>query len=187
MGTRTSESGFTLVELMIASMITLVVMSVAFSTFRDALALNDAVSKSGDSARTCARGTNHWCATCAGGTQYTQRRHRVLGTECDGASSVQVARWRFLQERRRGLATLSAITTGAGLGPTIRGRATDIVTNLMDEPYLDEMKLYPAHADARATIARSLQSGCHSVGKLKMPWTRHKAGMRSRRSPGRII
>src|SRR5688572_7197688 len=58
MGTRTSESGFTLVELMIASMITLVVMGVAFSTFRDALALNDAVVQIGDSSQNLRAGTN---------------------------------------------------------------------------------------------------------------------------------
>jgi hypothetical protein len=40
---------------------------------------------------------------------------------------------------------LTAITTGAGLGPTISGRPTDLVTILMDDPYLDELKLYPSN------------------------------------------
>src|SRR5688572_9174539 len=58
MVTRHSESGFTLVELMIASLVTLVVMGVAFSTFRDALALNDAVVQLGESSQNLRAGTN---------------------------------------------------------------------------------------------------------------------------------
>ena len=58
MVTRNSESGFTLVELMIASLVTLVVMGVAFSTFRDALALNDAVVQLGESSQNLRAGTN---------------------------------------------------------------------------------------------------------------------------------
>ncbi len=50
--------------------------------------------------------------------------------------------------------TLTAITTGAGLGPEISGKPTDIVTLLMDDPYLDELKLYPSNAGTnRATLA----------------------------------
>ena len=54
---RTSERGFSLIELMIATVITAVVMGVAFGTFRDALALNDAVVQVSDSSQNLRAGT----------------------------------------------------------------------------------------------------------------------------------
>ena len=53
-----SESGFTLVELMIAAMLTLVVMSVAFSTFENAAELNEAVMQIADQSQNLRAGTN---------------------------------------------------------------------------------------------------------------------------------
>src|SRR5215211_5149195 len=58
MGTRNSESGFTLVELMISSVITLVVMGVAFTTFRDAFALNETVVQVTEASQNLRAGTN---------------------------------------------------------------------------------------------------------------------------------
>ena len=53
-----SERGFTLVELMTASMITLVVMGVAFSTFHNALQLNETVVELSDQSQNMRAGVN---------------------------------------------------------------------------------------------------------------------------------
>src|SRR5262245_58931838 len=58
MRTRTSEDGFTLVELMMASTITLVVMGVAFASLKDAMEINDAVVRVADSSQNLRAGTN---------------------------------------------------------------------------------------------------------------------------------
>ena len=106
MGTRTSESGFTLVELMIASMITLVVMGVAFSTFKDALALNEAVVQIGDSSQNLRAGTNLLVRDLlqAGRNIPTGGISIPSGAGCDGDQASGPAGERILlQERRRGL------------------------------------------------------------------------------------
>jgi len=175
MGTRPSESGFTLVELMIASMITLVVMGVAFSTFRDALALNDAVVQIGDSSQNLRAGTNQLVR------DLLQAGRNIptggIGIP-SGPNATAIKRpgppesGYFFKNDDEDSTTLTAITTGAGLGPTISGRATDIVTILMDDPYLDELKLYPSNAadegDDRAILAADGLS--FDVGTQKMSW-----------------
>jgi len=175
MGTRTSESGFTLVELMMASMITLVVMGVAFSTFRDALALNEAVVQIGDSSQNLRAGTNQLVR------DLLQAGRNIptggIGIP-SGPNATAIKRpgppesGYFFKNDDEDSTTLTAITTGAGLGPTISGRATDIVTILMDDPYLDELKLYPSNAadegDDRAILAADGLS--FDVGTQKMSW-----------------
>ena len=157
MGTRTSESGFTLVELMIASMITLVVMGVAFSTFRDALALNDAVVQIGESSQNLRAGTNQLVRDLL----QAGRNIPTGGIGIPSGPNAQPIKrpgppesGYFFKNDDEDSTTLTAITTGAGLGPTISGRDTDIVTILMDDPYLDELKLYPSNAGtSRSTLA----------------------------------
>ena len=58
MSPHSSERGFALTEILIASVITLVVMGVAFSTFRDGLSLNDSAMKLTDASQNLRAGTN---------------------------------------------------------------------------------------------------------------------------------
>ena len=157
MGTRTSESGFTIVELMIASMVTVVMMGVAFSTFRDALALNDAVIQIGESSQNLRAGTNQLVRDLlqAGRNIPTGGISIPSGP---GATAIKrpgpPESGYFFANADEDSTTLTALTTGAALGPTISGRPTDMVTILMDDPYLDELKLYPSNAGTgRATLA----------------------------------
>jgi hypothetical protein len=157
MDTRNPESGFTLVELMIASLVTLVVMGVAFSTFRDALALNDAVVQLGESSQNLRAGTNLLVRDLL----QAGRNIPTGGVSIpSGPGATAIKRpgppesGFFFKNDDEESTTLTAITTGAALGPVISGKATDIVTILMDDPYLDELKLYPSNAgSSRATLA----------------------------------
>ena len=148
MVTRNSESGFTLVELMIASVITMVVMGVAFTTFKDALALNETVANVTEASQNLRAGTNLLIRDLlqAGRNIPTGGISIPSGPDAtpirrpgpEGTSN-------YFKNNDASSTTLTAITTGAGLGPTISGRPTDLVTILMDDPYRDELKLYPSN------------------------------------------
>ena len=58
MRTSNSESGFTIVELIVASMITLTVIGIALTTFSNAMALNEAATQIADSNQNLRAGTN---------------------------------------------------------------------------------------------------------------------------------
>ncbi len=157
MRTRTPESGFTLVELMIASLITLVIMGVAFSTFKDALALNDAVVQVAEASQNLRAGTNLLVRDLL----QAGRNIPTGGIAIPSGEDAEVINrpgpplaGYFFKNNDESATTLAAITTGAGLGPTISGQPTDLITILMDDPYLDELKLYPSNAgSSRATLA----------------------------------
>jgi type II secretory pathway pseudopilin PulG len=142
MGTRTSEGGFTLVELMLASMITLVVMGVAFSTFKDALALNDTVVQVTDASQNLRAGTNLLIRDLLQAGRSIPTGGIAIPS---GAKATAIRRpgppgsdYVFDKDT-----TLTAITTGAGLGPAISGKRTDLVTILVVDPYLEPLTLYP--------------------------------------------
>ena len=170
MGTRNSESGFTLVELMIASVITMVVMGVAFTTFKDALALNDTVVNVTEASQNLRAGTNllirdllqagrniptGGISIPSGSTATPIRRPGPPGTAY------------YFDNDDEDATTLTAITTGAGLGPTISGQPTDLVTILMDDPYLEELKLYPSNVKDKTEAHLARDGSSFDVGRHK--------------------
>lgn len=137
MRTSTSQAGFSLVELMMASMITVAVLGIAFTTFRDALALNDAVVNLTDSSQNLRAGTN----LLVHDLLQAGRNIPTGGIGIpSGAGSSAIHRPsppnRFYTFDNTTATTLSPITTGAALGPIVDGRPTDMVTILMDDPFL---------------------------------------------------
>jgi hypothetical protein len=137
-----SEAGFTMVELLIASVITMVVMGVAFTTFKDALSLNESITQLADAGINLRSGTNIMVrdllqvgrdiptggiALPGGVGAQPVYRPSPPGTAYTFAASMK---------------TLTAITTGAGLGPTVDGKDTDLITVLMGDPSLDELELW---------------------------------------------
>ena len=149
-----AEDGYTLVELMLASMLTLVVMGVAFSTFDNALALNETVTQLSDSSQNLRAGTNLLVRDLM-----QAGRNMPNGISIpSGANALAIQRpsppdEQYLFEGQ----TLQAITTGHGLGPAISGRDTDMITIVMDDPFLEELELYPA--DAAESKPRLSQDG----------------------------
>ena len=151
-----SDSGFTLVELLLASMLTVVVMGVAFSTFSNALQLNESVVNLTDASQNLRAGTNLLVRDLL-----QAGRHVDIGgiPIPSGPTAEAVHRpgpdgTSYAFDNEEAGTTLSAITTGAGLGPTVAGRDTDLITIVMGDPLLDHLDLYQFDApDARARLS----------------------------------
>jgi hypothetical protein len=168
MSTRASEAGFTLVELMVASLVTMLLMGVAFSTFKDGVALNEAVVNLADSTQNLRTGTN----LLVRDLMQAGRNVPTGGINIpSGPSALPLQRpgppgtsYTFANQGVDNT-TISAITTGAGLGPLVAGRQTDMVTILMDDPFLDAHKIFPSNAPTTevrlAADGASLDFGPH--------------------------
>lgn len=143
MGYSNSERGFAITELLIASVITLVVMGVAFTTFQDALKLNDSAIKLTDASQNLRAGTNLLVRDLL----QTGRNIPVGGIPIPSGGVQSIYRpsppGSSLVFNNMTATTLGAITTGSSLGPTVSGRVTDMITLLMDDPFLDELVLNP--------------------------------------------
>lgn len=131
-----SERGFTLVELMVASTITLVVMGVAFTAFKDALRINESTLQLADAGQNLRAGTN----LLVRDLMQAGRNLANGGIPIpDGVGATPVKRpgptgsaYTFAASN----GTLTSIVTGNGLGPLVNGQPTDLVTVLMNDPYL---------------------------------------------------
>lgn len=142
-----SESGFTLVELLIASLITVTVMSVAFTTFSNALSLNETAVQVADSSQNLRAGSNLLVRDLL----QVGRNIPIGGIAIpsgEGANPIhrpsppgKAYKFDNVDE-----VTLSAITTGAGLGPVVDGRPTDMITLLTVDPFMESLTLNPSTA-----------------------------------------
>jgi hypothetical protein len=139
-----SESGYTIVELMIAATLTLVIMGVAFSTFDNALKLNEAVTQLSDASQNLRAGTNLIVRDLLqAGRNLPNGISIPSGDDAEGMYRPSPTGEQYLFEGN----TLQAITTGHELGPEISGRPTDLITIIMDDPFLEELEIYPSDAD----------------------------------------
>jgi Tfp pilus assembly protein PilW len=139
------EAGFTLIELMIASLITMVVMGVAFTTFDNALSLNESVASLADSTQNLRVGTNLLIRDL----MQAGRNIPIGGIAIPSGTGSSAIKRPSPPDKsytfdNTTATTLSSITTGSGLGPTVDGRTTDMVTVLMDDPILDALTVYPS-------------------------------------------
>jgi hypothetical protein len=140
-----NEGGFTLIELLIASLITMLVMGVAFTTFDNALAMNDTAIALADSSQNLRAGTNQLVRDLL----QAGRNIPIGGIPIPhGAGAQGIYRpsppnqtYYFDNTTQD---TLQAITTGNALGPTVDGNSTDMITMIMDDPYLDPLTVYPS-------------------------------------------
>ena len=171
MRTCDSERGFTIVELMIASMITLMVMGVAFSTFQNALQLNEAVVQLADSNQNLRAGTN----LLVRDLMQAGRNIPVGGVAIPSGSSAEAIHRPsppgedYAFDNAATGARLSTITTGEGMGLEVANRPTDMVTILMADPFLDDLAVHQEDADT--TLPRVAATGASfdvgtSVGGL---------------------
>jgi hypothetical protein len=140
MRTTHSESGFTIVELIVASMITLAVIGIALTTFSNAMDLNEATTQVADSNQNLRAGTNLLVRDLL----QAGRNIPTGGISIpSGNNSVAIYRpsppaTSYTFDNTTATA-LSAITTGEGLGPVIEGKPTDMITILMDDSVLGEL------------------------------------------------
>lgn len=138
MRTHASEAGFSLVELMAATTISLIVIGTAMMAFKDGVAMNDTASNLADASQNLRGGTNFLVRDLVSAG-------RVIPTGGipipSGVGAGQIKRpsppgtqYYF---NNTTATTLPAITTGAGLGPAVDFQVTDMVTILTIDPILD--------------------------------------------------
>lgn len=153
MRTRTSESGFTMLELLMSTSIALIVIGSAMTAFKDGVDMNEIATHVTDVTQNLRSGTN----LLVSDLMQTGRGIPTGGISIPLASGGAT---QILRPSPPGLSyffnnttatTLSAITTGAGLGPTVDGRATDIVTLLMGDSILDGYLGQPLQVNVSTT------------------------------------
>jgi prepilin-type N-terminal cleavage/methylation domain-containing protein len=164
-----SEDGFTLIELMVAAAISLVVLSVAFSAFSDAMDLNQSASQIADASQNLRAGTNLFVRDLL-----QAGRNLPIGGIAIPSGNGSTAIYRPSPPGSSytfdnvNATTLPAITTGNDLGPTINGKPTDLITILMDDPVLAPLTLSPA-GTAGTVPKLSADGSSFSVG-LQTSW-----------------
>jgi hypothetical protein len=144
MRTHSSDAGFSLVELLTATTISLIVVGTAVATFKDAIGMNEMASNLADASQNLRGGTNFLVRdlTQAG---------RLIPTGGipipSGAGAQPIKRpsppGTPLYFDNVNATTLTAITTGAALGPSVNNQATDMVTILTIDPILDACRNGP--------------------------------------------
>jgi hypothetical protein len=165
-----SEQGFTIVELLVASMITLAVIGLSLTTFSDAMRLNDTVGNIADSSQNLRAGTNMLVRDLlqAGRNIPTGGIPIPSGNGSTGIHRPSPPNKGYLFDNTTAT-TLQAITTGASMGPTIEGKATDMVTILMDDSVLGD--LTPVKVwNATGTDPKLAQDGSSLDVGSKLAW-----------------
>jgi prepilin-type N-terminal cleavage/methylation domain-containing protein len=136
------QRGFTLVELLVSTAITLVVLAGAMTAFKDALDINQTGTMIADSTQNLRAATNLMVRDL----MQAGRGIPTVGLPIpSGAGSVAINRpgpvgtaYTF---DNINFTTLPAIVPGPALGPNIDGQATDIITVLMADPTLAPLTL----------------------------------------------
>jgi type II secretory pathway pseudopilin PulG len=132
--------GFTLIELMFSMTIMMVIMAGALTTFDSAIGVSDAAGQLADANQNLRAGTNQLIRD-------VMQAGRIIGPEGipvpNGLGAGAIARpapaatpLTFTLTEGSTTLNLPDISTGAGLGPTVNGVATDIVTLLTVDPFM---------------------------------------------------
>ena len=144
MRTQSSEAGFTLSELLMATTISLLVIGTAMTTFKDAVAMSGSAGYMADTSLNLRAGINLFIRDLAA----TGRTIPIGGIPIPSGANAQPINRPSPPGNAYTFDTitetsLSAVTTGSGLGPTIDNQTTDMVTLLAVDPLLD-LVLVPA-------------------------------------------
>lgn len=168
MRTPDSNRGFALSEFLVASVITMAVIGIAIKTFDDALKINDATLKLTDAGQNMRSGVNLLVRDLLQAGRDIPTGGVPIPT---GPGSALVHRpsppgFSYAFDNTT-LSTLGAVTTGDGLGSTISGRQTDMITLLMGDPFLAELPVVHAsgYAGAGASTDPKLSATGSSMSK----------------------
>lgn len=144
-----TERGFTLTELLVTSTLMLLVAGTAITTFRNGLALNDSAAQLADANQNLRAGTN------------TLIRDIMMAVRVIGPAGISMPTGAGTAAFRRPgppgttlvfsttsdpndpTPNLPVITTGYGLGPTINGSATDMITILTIDEFMPVLQSIP--------------------------------------------
>ena len=139
-----SNRGFTLIELMISTLSTMAVMSVAFRTFQDAMNLNDISTQMSAANQNLRAGSNLLTRDLLEAGRNLPVGGIAIPSGAGASGIHRPGPDAALVFDNTTLTTLQAITTGAGKGPSIDGEPTDIVTVVTDDPFLGPLTVYPS-------------------------------------------
>jgi|SoiMetStandDraft_2_1073263.scaffolds.fasta_scaffold37424_2 prepilin-type N-terminal cleavage/methylation domain-containing protein len=145
MDSRHSERGFTLLEVLMSTAISLIVIGTALTAFMDGVALNDIATQSADSSHSLRSGATLLVRDFmqagrgipTGGISIPAVSGGAAGIKRPGPTGTAY----YFDNTTS--TTLSAVTTGKDLGPLVNGQRTDIVTLLMVDSILDEFASQP--------------------------------------------
>jgi Tfp pilus assembly protein PilW len=134
----TPDAGFSLLELLAATALGLVVIGTAMTTYKDALGMTSVAINLGDASQNLRGGTNLLVRdlTTAGRGIPTGGIPIPNGAGAGPINRPSPIGMAYTFDNVAAT-TISAIVTGAGKGPVVDGRATDMVTLLTIDPILD--------------------------------------------------
>jgi len=152
MRTQPSDAGFSLMELLAATAIALMVIGTAMTTFKDAVGMTGTTSDLADTSQNLRGGTNFLIHDLV----LAGRGIPIGGIPIPSGAGAGP----LLRPSPPGMSynfdnveatTLTALTSGSGLGPIINGQSTDIVTILTIDPILDSCLGAPLSAKPAGT------------------------------------
>ncbi len=170
-----NEAGFTITEMLVSTVVMLMVVGSALTTFRNAVMVNDAGSQIGDSTQNLRAGTNLVARDL-------MMAGRIFGAEgvalptCAGAVAFKrpgpTTSLTFTTVNVDGTSmNLPSITTGAGLGPTIKGSPTDMVTIMTVDEFMPVIVTPPPATPVSPTTEGTIASDGLSVTlSATSPW-----------------
>jgi prepilin-type N-terminal cleavage/methylation domain-containing protein len=171
---RRSESGFSLLELLVATAIGLVVIGTAMKTFQDALSMSNVASNLADASQNLRSGTNLLVhdLTEAGRGIPTGGIPIPNGAGAGPLNRPSPAGLAYTFDNLAAT-TLTAVVTGQGKGPTIDNRPTDMITMLTVDPVLDTalngaLQVQPSGTPGVPTLAGD--GGSLSVTANEQTW-----------------
>jgi type II secretory pathway pseudopilin PulG len=139
-----SEAGFTMAELLVSTVVTLMVLAAALGAFSDAMRITDAARETTDTNQSLEVAMSLMVRDViqAGSQGFPTGGIPVPS----GASAEAITRPAPAASTLTFPATqevFPAITSGGGLGPLVNGVQTDLVTIMYVDPTLDEITLEP--------------------------------------------
>ncbi|MEQ1759022.1 MAG: hypothetical protein ABL986_11935 [Vicinamibacterales bacterium] len=163
MKTYLREDGFTLVELMTSTVLTLLVLGGAVTAFRNALQISETGQQIADSSHNLRSGANLLIRDL----MQAGRKIPTGGIPIpNGAGATTISRpsppggpvYTFNNTTQ---STLMAVTTGSQLGPTVDNSTTDMITFMMIDPLIGDTKLCDSTLTQPANTAALQSSGSY--------------------------
>lgn len=147
--TALDERGFTVTELIVSTLVTLIVTGAALGTFESSVRVNDSAGQLADANQNLRAGMNQLIRDI-------MQAGRIIGPEGipvpTGSGAVAIVRpgppSSSLSFDLSTTTNIPDITTGHDLGPAVSGETTDIITILTIDPFMPTVT-----APAEATIA----------------------------------
>jgi type II secretory pathway pseudopilin PulG len=149
-----SARGFTLTELLVAAAVTMTVTGLAVSTLQDSTRASEAASVLSDVNQTLRVAMNTLIRDLsqAGEGDYNLRTGVSIPSGAGAALIVRPSRSGISQFFPDRYTMLPAVSPGSGLGASINGIATDVVTLLFEDRSIDFTTVTPAIADDGASM-----------------------------------